>query len=51
MNSIYPTAIQRSGAILPMRIIAISVPRIVPSSTEKAAMTSVLPIPSTKKLG
>ena len=50
MNSMYATASHLSGRILPMRMVAISVPRIVPSRTENAAMMSVLTTPCAKKL-
>ena len=50
MNSMYATASQRSGAMRPMRMVAMTVPRSVPRSTEKAAIISVFTMPSVKKL-
>ena len=49
-NSMYAVASHFSGLNLLMRAIAISTPRIVPNSTVKTAMISVLPTPSRKKL-
>ena len=50
MNSMYATASHFNGRIFPMRMVAISVPRIVPSRTENAAMIRVFTTPCAKKL-
>ena len=50
MNSMYATASHFNGRIFPMRMVAISVPRIVPIRTENAAMIRVFTTPCAKKL-
>jgi len=49
-NSMYATAIHRRGGMRHIRREAIRVPSIAPNRTEKAAMMSVLTMPSVKKL-
>ena len=46
----YATAIHRRGGMRHIRREAIRVPSIAPNRTEKAAMMSVLTMPSVKKL-